>query len=625
MSLNATTGSWITVATLQDIQASSLTQESFHGLKQITASSNPTSSTANLYGIELNQEATNDEQSTSSDVSSTSGTALALDQLYFGTISSRHPDTVDTDLYKINVVAGQTYILGFSYDGNVVGWNAQSYNSTDDRYNYNFNPKYTLSNTDGTTITTTYLQSFSSGSFYSFAADATGTLSLLVEPSSTRTSGTDQQDYGLFVKSVDTDGMESLLRGAFIGSVFSDDVTLHLSELDALDGNLYQTHLLSGNDQVLVDFQNARYLHSTVYLDEGNDTLSVTNDQKFDMTDSFNAITAYGGTGDDSLSGGRGNDLLIGGSGDDILNGGDGNDTLKGDCYNGDLSYCSYEDSDRSGGVDTINGGAGKDIIVGSVGADLVTGGADEDLFVFEVKEDFGDIITDFEVGIDKIALFDALETSNLTGKTFKDVVNLVQSGDDTIVQMSLNATTGSWITVATLQDIQASSLTQESFHGLDKIGTIVDPIVDEGFKPISLAQMLTSDYIFTDTTGIQSKGMVTALAPTNTLILSAELEETTDGAVDISDVISQLRHIVELSELIGLHKAAADNDANGTIDISDVISSLRQIVGLQDSPNARVVDAEGNQQFMFNQSVADLYLVAPGDVDLSWAPLDMI
>jgi hypothetical protein len=190
---------------------------------------------------------------------------------------------------------------------------------------------------------------------------------------------------------------------------------------------------------------------------------------------------------------------------------------------------------------------------------------------------------------------------------------------------MSLNATTGSWITVATLQDIQASSLTQESFHGLDKIGTIVDPIVDEGFKPISLAQMLTSDYIFTDTTGIQSKGMVTALAPTNTLILSAELEETTDGAVDISDVISQLRHIVELSELIGLHKAAADNDANGTIDISDVISSLRQIVGLQDSPNARVVDAEGNQQFMFNQSVADLYLVAPGDVDLSWAPLDMI
>ena len=65
------------------------------------------------------------------------------------------------------------------------------------------------------------------------------------------------------------------------------------------------------------------------------------------------------------------------------------------------------------------------------------------------------------------------METSNLTGKTFKDVVNLVQSGDDTIVQMSLNATTGSWITVATLQDIQASSLTQESFHGLDKIGTI--------------------------------------------------------------------------------------------------------------------------------------------------------
>ena len=112
---------------------------------------------------------------------------------------------------------------------------------------------------------------------------------------------------------------------------------------------------------------------------------------------------------------------------------------------------------------------------------------------------------------------------------------------------------------------------------------------------------------------------------PTNTQILSAELNETTEGAVDISDVISQLRHIVGLSELTGLNKAAADNDANGSIDISDVISSLRQIVGLQEAPNARVVDAQGNYQFMFDDSVTELYVVAPGDADLLWTPLELL
>ena len=148
---------------------------------------------------------------------------------------------------------------------------------------------------------------------------------------------------------------------------------------------------------------------------------------------------------------------------------------------------------------------------------------------------------------------------------------------------------------------------------------------MDTGSKPISLAKMVASEFIFTGINGVQSNGIVADLAPNNTSILSAELEEATDGAVDISDVISQLRHIVDLNELTGLHKAAADNDANGTIEISDVISSLRQVVGLQDAPNARIVDAEGNHQFLFDQRVADLYLVAPGDVDLSWNPLDLI
>jgi len=55
------------------------------------------------------------------------------------------------------------------------------------------------------------------------------------------------------------------------------------------------------------------------------------------------------------------------------------------------------------------------------------------------------------------------------------------------------------------------------------------------------------------------------------------------------------------------------------------VISSLRQIVGLQEAPNARIVDSQGNHQFMFDDSVTELYVVASGDADLSWTPLELV
>ncbi|NRP16369.1 calcium-binding protein [Marinobacterium sp. xm-a-152] len=136
----------------------------------------------------------------------------------------------------------------------------------------------------------------------------------------------------------------------------------------------------------------------------------------------------------------------------------------------------------------------------------------------------------------------------------------------------------------------------------------------------------LTSGNIyFIDSNGIGSSASAANLLTTNTQIISAELQKTTEGAVDISDVISQLNHIEGLSQLTGLNKAAADNDANGSVDISDVISSLRQIVGLQEAPNARIVDAQGNHQFMFDDSVTELYVVAAGDADLSWTPLELV
>lgn len=96
-------------------------------------------------------------------------------------------------------------------------------------------------------------------------------------------------------------------------------------------------------------------------------------------------------------------------------------------------------------------------------------------------------------------------------------------------------------------------------------------------------------------------------------------------NAVSISDVISQLRHIVGLSKLTGMSATAADFNGDGSIAISDVIQSLRTIVGLDVPERARIIDAEGQDTFTLDSLNSTLYVVAPGDVDLSWAPVDLL
>jgi len=183
----------------------------------------------------------------------------------------------------------------------------------------------------------------------------------------------------------------------------------------------------------------------------------------------------------------------------------------------------------------------------------------------------------------------------------------------------------------AEIPAVGAAKLTNTAYYGFEKsyfdsLLHVLDPS-REGLLTLSssLYPLTDGSVSLTNKSSQTSTQALSSLTPTNTQILSAELEETTEGAVDISDVISQLRHIVGLSELTGLNRAAADNDANGSVDISDVISSLRQIVGLQEAPNARIVDSQGNHQFMFDDSVTELYVVASGDADLSWTPLELV
>lgn len=141
-------------------------------------------------------------------------------------------------------------------------------------------------------------------------------------------------------------------------------------------------HGEAGNDKLYGDAGNDQ-----IHGGEGNDSL-------------------YGGDGNDTLRGDGGNDLLEGGAGNDELYGGKGDDTLRGG--DGDDRLFGDEGNDR------LDGGKGNDSLDGGAGADTLTGGEGFDTFV----GGSGDLITDFNAGIDPAAYDDGDDANN-------DVVDL--------------------------------------------------------------------------------------------------------------------------------------------------------------------------------------------------------
>lgn len=181
------------------------------------------------------------------------------------------------------------------------------------------------------------------------------------------------------------------------------------------------------------------------------DNVITGNSLANDITARAGDDTLIGKSGNDTLRGGAGNDVLRGGAGKDEMYGGYGNDIFeinvkddkviekldKGiDTINSKVSYtlsANVENLNLTGSLDIngtgnklgndIVGNDGNNRLNGRLGADTLTGGAGADKFVFRVALDDVDTITDFETGVDKIRLDDAIFTElsigNLNGLTF--------------------------------------------------------------------------------------------------------------------------------------------------------------------------------------------------------------
>ncbi|MBD1996571.1 tandem-95 repeat protein [Leptolyngbya sp. FACHB-541] len=213
-----------------------------------------------------------------------------------------------------------------------------------------------------------------------------------------------------------------------------DDILNGFSDIDILRG-------LGGNDII-----NGGSSRDVMRGDDGNDILNGGSGN-----DDMRA-----GTGKDILNGGSGQDLMLGGTENDILNGGLGNDRIYGEA--GQDTLDGGDGRDRlHGGLDndTLRGGRGDDLLTGGVGKDTLTGGQGRDQFIYTSVGDFGDVITDFEIVKDRINFRPIQGIQSMRDLRF------TQKGDDTLLKANIN---GSLKTVAVLEDVNASTLSQRHF-----------------------------------------------------------------------------------------------------------------------------------------------------------------
>ena len=193
---------------------------------------------------------------------------------------------------------------------------------------------------------------------------------------------------------IGTSGDDNLLgtsgNDLLVGSAGDDTITGYKGN-DVLVGGAGADTLRGSSGVNIASYADSK-MGLTVSLD--NPSLN-TGDAKGDvfyqirgLTGSEFADALIGSDRVDLLDGGAGNDVLYGLNGADELSGGDGTDWL----YGGDKN-------------DVLDGGSGNDWLIGEDGYDVFTGGAGADHFYIDGPRGTYDKVTDFQHGVDKLAL----------------------------------------------------------------------------------------------------------------------------------------------------------------------------------------------------------------------------
>jgi hypothetical protein len=240
----------------------------------------------------------------------------------------------------------------------------------------------------------------------------------------------------------------------------------------------------------------------------------------------------YGSQADDTLYGGQGDDILFGGQGNDFLSGNKGNDTLYGDQ-----------------GADTLTGGIGSDVVVigrGTGGSNLLT----------------ADVMTDFDITVDRILLLDGLSFTDLT-------IESTETGGTVISE----TVTGEVLIL--LEGVAPEALTSDSFifeptpEPDEELPPLPQPLppdvdLDVDLTPPTVEAQLANDNGNSNTDNITSDPTITGTVTDSSGIrnLEASLGDE-DEFVDVSDALEAdgtfTLNLAELEEVSGGELADGD------------------------------------------------------------------
>jgi uncharacterized protein len=294
-----------------------------------------------------------------------------------------------------------------------------------------------------------------------------------------------QASYDLVVRATDPGGLSTERTITISVDNFNEAPTAVADSVavdeDATTGNLW--NLLLGNDSdpdsgttLTIASVNGTGTLGSLVFDPGSQTLRyVADHDAFDalapgqtavdtftytVTDSGGltstatvSVTVTGVADGAGQSGGNGNDSIVGTPGEDVLNGGNGNDVLSGlgghDLLNGgngaDMLHGGTGNDILIGenGNDLLFGGDGRDVLAGGNGNDLLEGGAGADIFQFG-KGGGRDTVSDFEVGVDRLALEAGIgvagsQTSDVNGDGVLDTTVAFTNGGGSAVLLGVS------------------------------------------------------------------------------------------------------------------------------------------------------------------------------------------
>ena len=192
-------------------------------------------------------------------------------------------------------------------------------------------------------------------------------------------------------------------------------------------------------------------------------------------------------------------------------------------------------------GRDNLVGTEGDDLIIGSQGQDTITGGDGNDTFVYTSTRHRSDIITDFEVGKDKIDFTEVLDALGFTGDDpiESGYLGFETNETDVIVTIDPDGPDGRARAVPflTLQDVADEAINNENF-----LASVLGLTSSETDAPIITVE-LANDTGVDDTDKITSDPTITGTITTENEIvnLTAGFNDTLpEEFIDITDALNE-------------------------------------------------------------------------------------